>query len=59
MSASDAAEKPELSEREQGYREGYDMGFKQAMGAVRDAVERELRVHENMETMRGRRPVKP
>ncbi len=57
--ADNAATKPKLSEYERGYREGYHMGFTQAMEAVRDSVRRELRVHENMEIMRGRGPVKP
>ena len=40
---------------EEKYREGYDRGFGQAMGAVRQGIDRELRVHQNMEIMRGRR----
>ncbi len=42
--------------REDGYREGFDCGFTTAMAAVRQAIERDLAIHENMEIMRGRRP---
>lgn len=36
-------------QRDRSYRQGYDRGFRSGMSAIKDAVERETRLHESME----------
>lgn len=38
--------------RDRSYRQGYDRGFRQAMSAARDGIDREMRLHESMEMKR-------